>query len=165
MSDPAVDLDELVQRGYRFALTLTHDEARADDLVQDAWHKILRVDGPWTIGYLFTTIRNSFIDHCRRTKRVAFESFGNQHDPHGEECGALADDDDVFQISNGTLEAALCRLRPEERAALYLAAVEDYTAQQIADLFGSPRGTILSLIHRAKGKLRENLRVRTGTTA
>jgi RNA polymerase sigma-70 factor (ECF subfamily) len=52
---------------------------------------------------------------------------------------------------------ALGHLRPREREALYLSAVESYTAQEIADLTGSPRGTVLSLLHRAKGKLREIL--------
>ena len=53
------------------------------------------------------------------------------------------------------MESALGRLRPEERAVLYLAAVENYTARQIGELLGWPRGSVLSLLHRARSKLRK----------
>ena len=53
-----------------------------------------------------------------------------------------------------TLNRALATLRPAEREVLFLADVEEYTAQEIADLMGHPRGTILSLIHRTHRKLR-----------
>ena len=56
------------------------------------------------------------------------------------------------------MDAALERLRPEEREALYLAAVEGYTASEIAKLTDRPRGSVLSLLHRAKARLRDVLR-------
>lgn len=37
-----VDLDVLLQRGYRYALSLTHDKALAEDLLQDAWVSLLQ---------------------------------------------------------------------------------------------------------------------------
>ena len=52
---------------------------------------------------------------------------------------------------------ALGRLRPEERAVIYLADVEGYTARETADLLEVPRGTVLSMIHRAHKRLRESL--------
>ena len=73
MSDRSRELDELLEHGYRFALSLTHDEVRADDLLQDAWFAILRARGPWHRGYLFTAIRSQFVDHCRRNQRAFAE--------------------------------------------------------------------------------------------
>ena len=35
METPPVSLDELLQRGYRYAVSLTHDPARAEDLLHD----------------------------------------------------------------------------------------------------------------------------------
>ena len=64
------DLDELLQRGYRFAFSLTHERTKAEDLVQDAWLAILKTKAPHTPAYLFTTIRNRFIDQWRRSKIV-----------------------------------------------------------------------------------------------
>ena len=56
-------------------------------------------------------------------------------------------------LSENALSSALGRLRPEERAVLFLSVVEGYSAQQIGKLLEWPRGTVLSLIHRARGKL------------
>ncbi len=56
--------------------------------------------------------------------------------------------------ANGSLDSALGRLRPEERAVLYLSAVEGFTAKQIGELLDWPRGTVLSMLHRSKNKIR-----------
>ena len=55
------------------------------------------------------------------------------------------------------LERVLARLRVEEREVLYLAVAERYRAAEIAAMTGRPRNTVLSLMHRAKRKLRELL--------
>ena len=55
------------------------------------------------------------------------------------------------------LEDALGELRPNERAALYLSAVEGYTAREIGELLDMPRGTVLSLMHRGRNRLRRLL--------
>jgi len=47
------------------------------------------------------------------------------------------------------------QLRPNEREALYLNAVEGYTAREIAKQTDMPRNTVLSLIFRARKKLAE----------
>lgn len=146
-----MDVRELLQRGYRFALALAHDPHAADDLVQEAWMGLLRAGGPRTASYLFACIRSRFIDGRRRVG-VATERFDEQNEP-------LADEREwgpAIPALNGALQEALGRLRPEERAALYLAAVEGYSAQAIGDLFGWPRSTALSHMHRARGKLRDN---------
>lgn len=163
MGDSAGDLDVLVQRGYRFAFSLTHDAAKAEDLVQDAWLAVLKVKGPWTHGYLFSTIRNRFIDQYRREKLEPGELPEDaQNDAIADERSIWRDDEDTF-FRNGELESALGRLKPEERAALYLAAVEDYSARQIAELLGRPRGTVLSMIHRARHKLRRGRQSKSET--
>lgn len=163
MAGSARDLDDLVQRGYRFALSLTHDANRAEDLIQDAWFSILRAGGPWQREYLFTTVRNRFIDSCRRNRIAAFEPLDDARDVAGAEHYEDSPlDDDIF-IANGAFDQALGKLRAEERAVLYLHAVENCTAQQIAELLEWPRGTVLSMLHRARGKLRTLIEVKTET--
>ncbi|MCL4236597.1 MAG: hypothetical protein KJ042_19005, partial [Deltaproteobacteria bacterium] len=51
------------------------------------------------------------------------------------------------------IAAALGQLRPDEREAVYLQCVEGHSAAEIAKLTGRARGTVLSLIFRAKHKL------------
>jgi RNA polymerase sigma-70 factor (ECF subfamily) len=55
------------------------------------------------------------------------------------------------------MEALLAGLRTPEREALYLNVVEGYTAKEIGRLTDTSRNTVLSLIHRAKEKLRAAL--------
>jgi len=60
------------------------------------------------------------------------------------------------------LNAGLAELRDVEREALFLSVIEGYTAEQIAGMTESNRGTVLSLIHRSKSKLRRWLESREG---
>ena len=57
-------------------------------------------------------------------------------------------------MPDAQLQSALRTLRETEREVLFLSIVEGYTAGEIAELTGSKRGTVLSLIHRARLKLR-----------
>jgi RNA polymerase sigma-70 factor (ECF subfamily) len=147
---------ELLLRGFRYAYSLTHDKTRAEDLLQDGWVSLLSAGGPQRCHYLFAAIRSRFIDGCRREQLLVFESLDEAGDTHVDklkdpraEAFVHADDD--------ALDDALATLRPTEREALLLADVEGYTAQEIADLTGHPRGTVLSLIHRSRHKLRQRL--------
>ncbi len=144
--DPGTDLDELLQRGFPYALSLTHDRARAEDLLQEACLRLSRRDGPWRFNYLATVVRNLTIDQHRRSQKVAFEPLGE--DSSVERVNVLHDE---------ALERALSRLRPGDRELLYLNAVEGYSTREISSLVGKPRGTVLSALHRAKQKLREQI--------
>ena len=157
-----VDFHDLVQRGYRFAFSLTHNQTAAEDLVQDAWLAILKAEGPWTTSYLLKTIRNRFIDQWRRDRLVEFEPLGDDQALCISSEPNLWSDYHQVSIRTRALTKALDRLNPEERSALYLSAAEGYTAQEIADLFGKPRGTILSMMFRAKKKLQRILKLNAG---
>jgi len=150
-------IDALLERGYRYAFSLAHDAIEAEDLVQDACLSILASDGSWELAYLFTTIRNRFIDRCRRNRKILFLSLDHEREgSEGDHAVLNWDGPDVLQ--NGQLGRALGSLRPEEREALFLAVVEGYTAEEISELTARPRGTILSLLYRTKAKLRDFLR-------
>lgn len=149
---PSPDINDLLRCSYRFAFALSHDRSRAEDLVQDAWVSVLRAQGPWTKAYLFSVIRNRFIDQHRRARLVNTEVL--------EEHTEISIDSeryfwcDEVSVSSSSLDDALSRLRPEEREVIFLTAVEGYTAKEVADMLGSVRGTVLSMMHRARKKLR-----------
>ncbi len=147
--------DGLLASGYRYALSLTHDPSAAEDLLQDACLALLDAGAAWERPYLFTTLRNRFIDRCRRQAKVRFLSLEGGDATPRTDAGRDWEAPDVLR--NGQLERALGTLRFEEREALYLAVVEGYTAEEIGKLTSRPRGTVLSLLHRAKAKLRELL--------
>lgn len=41
MADKSGELRALLQQGYRYALALTHNPSQAEDLVQDAWLRLI----------------------------------------------------------------------------------------------------------------------------
>jgi len=55
------------------------------------------------------------------------------------------------------LAQGLAELRTIDREILFLWVFEGYTAAEIAELMDQSRGTMLSQIHRAKGKLKKYL--------
>ncbi len=153
-----VDLAEMLRRGMRFAQSLTHDRSEAEDLLQDAATAMLVKGVAWEACYLFATIRNRFIDRCRRRKIVAFVSLDHglasgepREIPAPDACAV------VDHFEGDRLHRALAALRDDERETLFLAAIEGFTAEEIARFSGRPRGTVLSVIFRAKRKLRATL--------
>ncbi|MEM7792171.1 MAG: RNA polymerase sigma factor [Verrucomicrobiota bacterium] len=139
---------ELIQAGYRYALSLTHHHYDAEDLVQQAWMKCYyRYGKIKNRALLYTTIRNLFFDQCRRGKIISFEPIDEDPDAVGP-----APEKAAVGISMD-LDLLLAHLRLEEREALYLNAVEGHSAQEISRITGKPRNSILSLIHRARQKL------------
>jgi RNA polymerase sigma-70 factor (ECF subfamily) len=156
-------VDELLGRAYRYAFSLTHDASEAEDLLQDGCLSILASGGSWEQPYLFATIRNRFIDRYRRNRKIRFLSLDGDDDRIDLEPSELNwESPDILQ--NGLLERALASIRAEEREVLFLAVVEGYTAEEIATLTVRPRGTILSLLHRTKAKLRDLLGKRQETS-
>jgi len=149
-----VELTTLLERGYRYALSLTHERSRAEDLVQDAWTVLLGRGGPFHVGYLFATIRNRFVDLTRRDRVFSPELLEGLED--GADAPAARDEEAIL-LDGAALRQGLSRLRVEERESLYLFAVEGYALGEIARLTGRPEGTISSLVTRARQKLRRAL--------
>ncbi len=140
---------ELLQSGYRYALSLTHHRADAEDLAQQAWLNLCqRYGGATSRAALYTTIRNLFIDRCRRARVVAFDSL----DAAPPDLAAPAS---AAPGTSDDLERLLGTLRPGEREAIYLHHIDGHTAEEIGVLTRQPRGTVLSLLHRAFKKLRD----------
>ena len=154
MSEAPASIDELLQSGFRYALSLVHDRATAEELLQEACARIARAGGPWRLQYMIPVIRNSFRDQLRRRGRAQTVRL--------DEADAPACIEDHTSGFDDAMERALGTLRPEERELLFLSVVEGYSVDEIAELSVKPRGTVLSMVHRAKEKLRRVLSVREG---
>ena len=151
--NPQSDLKRLLERGFRYAVALTHDDVQAEDLVQEACTRMVRKKQPWNDAYFFTTIRNHFIDlyrHKRKFPLLALDEI-NKGDISEER---LLRDDETIVADADSLEKALSGLATGEREMLYLFVVEGYTAQEISEMTDQPRNTVLSIVHRARKKLR-----------
>ncbi len=148
----------MLRRAYKYALSLTHDPVQAEDLLQDAWVRVLSSGKARELPYLLRTIRNRFIDRYRKEKGAQLVALTEVPDE--------VEEDLLLERSyqRESIERALGELGPEEREILYLSWVEGYTAQEIGELQDRPRGTILSLLFRAKKKMRKLLEKKSSST-
>lgn len=162
-SVPDAATAELLQAVFRYALSLSASPTDAEDLVQEGW---LRARERYGKGadrkIVFRVVRNLYIDGWRRASRFPTVEISTT----GEDEIQLIDDDGsrdpVRSCGEGMLGQHLANLRDTEREALLLSVIEGYSASEIASLTDSTRGTVLSLVHRAKVKIQQALDSESG---
>jgi len=151
-------LDELYRRHVDDALglayLLTGDRALAEDLVQDAFvrvlgrfHDLRNRDAFW--WYLRRTVVNLSNSHFRR-RRVERAWLERQRPKTAATPGPDLEE-------RHRVLAALMTLRPEQRAAVVLRYYEDLTEADTAEALGRPIGTVKSMVSRGMDRLREEL--------
>ncbi|MEA1830857.1 sigma-70 family RNA polymerase sigma factor [Methylobacterium durans] len=135
-----------------FAVSLTRNPTRADDLVQDtvmrAWRSRERFEPGTNLGaWLFTIMRNAFYsEHRRQAREVA--------DSEGDLAARVA----TVPSQTGHLDlqdarAALDRLPAPMREALVLVTIEDLTYEEAAVVMNCRVGTVKSRVWRARDQL------------
>ena len=158
MSESERKLEALLQSAYRYANSLCAHAEMAEDLVHEGWLKVVKKHGATPDkALLFRVIRNLFIDDVRHRTRFPSDTL---------EDVLLADqsaiDPSHYVSEDRVLAHGLAQLRAIEREVLFLWVFEGYTAAEISTLTDQSRGTVLSQIHRAKGKLKKHLDQRSG---
>lgn len=157
---------------YRFALRLSGEPDRAEDLVQETFLRAYRSWDQYTRGtaaksWLFTICRNVFLrqhERARRHDRVVEETavregagdeaigllWGSMHgaDPEGEFFDSLVDE---------RILEAIEELPEDFRTAVLLSDVEGLPYADIAELVDVPVGTVKSRLFRGRRRLQEVL--------
>ncbi len=141
-----------------FALSLTRDMSRADDLVQDtvvkAWTNIDKFQpGTNMRAWLFTILRNTFYSERRKARREVSDSEGVLTEQIAEKPThdgrlALADFRRAFE-----------KLPDEQREALILVGAEGFSYEVAAAMCGCAVGTIKSRANRGRRRLAELLQL------
>ena len=145
------DLKAILPRLRVYALSLTHDRDRADDLVQETVVKVLAGrkrfrPGTCFSAWVFRIQRNEFISGLRRLRpTVLFDEVM---------CNALSHParQDVGLVMREFL-VAFGKLTSGQREALVLAVVDGQSYAHIARHVGVSVGTIKSRISRARDML------------
>lgn len=153
------------RRALRIAYQITRDSQAAEDVVADAFLSVFRQIGtqdssrpfqPW----FFRIVVNGAISITRRRSRMQ------------RLVGLLpritATVDPLIVVESNdekrAVIAALERLPAKERAALALRYLEDLDERSIAEILGWPLGTVKTLLHRGRQRLRKYIS-RGGTDA
>ncbi len=157
MSKPLCAIDqEQLNKLYRYGLSLSNNEDEAYDLLQSCLEKYLQQQGNNPIkaplAYIRTMMRNQYIDLLRHRNKYIHAEW----DSVADEMVSLVDSNSLDDIMIRESELAFYwgKLTDAEREIVYLWAVEELTAAEMATIMSIPRGTVLSRIHRLKKKLR-----------
>lgn len=135
-----------------FAISLTNNVDRADDLVQDtimrAWDKHDSFQAGTNLNaWLFTILRNSFHSQYRKKHREVEDADGS----YAATLRTVPDQVDHLQVLE--LQEALAKLSPEQREAVLLVGAEGLAYEEAAQICGCAIGTIKSRVNRARIRL------------
>jgi RNA polymerase sigma-70 factor (ECF subfamily) len=142
---------------WSYLSRITGDPQSADDLLQEAYYRFLRARVQWDSeahrrAYLFRIATNLARDKHRRSLSAPTVSLGDRD---------VASDGDTRAADNrADLDRAMGKLRPRERALLWLAYGVGQPHTEIADALGVKTGSVKLLLFRARRKL---ARLLTGT--
>ncbi|WP_175548715.1 sigma-70 family RNA polymerase sigma factor [Mangrovactinospora gilvigrisea] len=168
--DALPHLDKL----YAAALRMSGNPADAEDLVQDTFVRAFRSfhqyrDGTNLRAWLYRILTNTWINtyHKRRREPLRVDA-GEVEDWQYARAASVhylggigglrsAEDEALDRLPDSAVRDALASLREDFRVTVYLADVEGFSYQEIADVTGVPRGTVMSRLFRARRRLRAML--------
>ncbi len=143
-----------------YAINFTKDGEDAKDLLQETIYRALTYRDKFNEGtniqaWLFTIMRNTFINRYRRRTR---EKKIFQPDPGGflEYRSAATANLAESRLGSQEIQAALHQL-PESCQIPFRLYFEGYQYQEIADIMDIALGTIKSRIHLARKLLKEKV--------
>ena len=135
-----------------FAMSLSGNIDRADDLVQETLVKAWTNLGSFTEGtnmsaWLFTILRNIFYSEYRKRRREVA-------DPEGQIAARLASaPSQNAHMDFLDFQEALQQLSPDQREALILVGASGMSYEEAADICGCAVGTMKSRVNRARNRL------------
>ncbi|MBI4260094.1 MAG: sigma-70 family RNA polymerase sigma factor [Actinobacteria bacterium] len=156
---------------YAGALRLTRNPSDAEDLVQETFLRAYRGFGGFEEGtnlkaWLYRILTNTFINAYRKRQRepATVPVSGDETDDRSL-FDRLAEDSltesaeavVLDRIPDEDVRAALESLPDQFRLAVLLADVEGFSYREIAEIMGTPVGTVMSRLHRGRRALEKRL--------
>ena len=164
------DVLPLLPSLYGAALRMTRDPTDAEDLVQDTYLRAFRgfasfQEGTNLKAWLYRILTNSFINTYRKNQRqpqtvegpddvdewYLFDRLGARN------VVASAEEEVLDGLPDDEVKQALESLPENFRLPVLLADVEGFSYKEIAEIMGTPIGTVMSRLHRGRKALEKAL--------
>jgi RNA polymerase sigma-70 factor, ECF subfamily len=155
---------------YRANLRLTGDPVAAQDLTQETYLRAFRAFASFQAGtncraWMLQIAHNVFCRDYRGRRRITYRTADD------EDVDVLAqfradmpspEEEALRQLDREALRRALAKLPEQYRVALTLVELQGLSCEEAAAVMGTPKGTVLSRLHRGRARLRRLLPAELG---
>ncbi|MFJ9555482.1 sigma-70 family RNA polymerase sigma factor [Nocardiopsis sp. NPDC101807] len=168
--DFATEVTPFADQLYPTALRMTRNPADAEDLVQETFAKAFANFHQFRAGtnlraWLYRILTNTFINSYRKKQREPRQDTTDEikdwqlaaAEAHTSSGMRSAENEVLDHLPDSAIKQALARLPEEFQEVIYLVDIEGYAYKEVAERMGTPLGTVMSRLHRARRQLREML--------